>query len=95
MAIIYEARYAKRLGLPGYSSHEFSVLVRTELTDMTQVEAESARLYALMQSAVDKEIQKPGFLPPTDHNGHNRIGHQNGQNGNGQNGNSHKDHQDA
>src|SRR5258706_225340 len=63
MAIILEANYSKKLGLPGYSSHQFSVTLRTEVADLSQVEVASARLYALLQSSVDKEIQKVGYLP--------------------------------
>ena len=63
MAIVLEANYAKKLGLPNYSSHQYSVTIRTELTDLSQVEAESAKLYALLQAAVDREIQSVGFMP--------------------------------
>jgi len=63
MAITLEANYAKKLGLPNYSSHQYSVTIRTELTDLSQVEAESARLYRVLQDAVDREIQEVGFMP--------------------------------
>ena len=63
MAVILEAAYSKKLGLPNYSSHSYVVSIRTELSDLTQVEAESARLYALLQQSVDSEIQQVGFLP--------------------------------
>lgn len=63
MAIILEAAYSKKLGLPNYSSHSYVVSVRTELQDLNQVPAESAKLYQMLQAAVDKEIQEPGFLP--------------------------------
>ena len=63
MAIILEAAYSKKLGLPNYSSHSYVVSIRTELSDLTQVEAESARLYALLQQSVDSQIQQVGFLP--------------------------------
>jgi len=63
MAIVLEANYAKKLGLPGYSSHQYSVSIRTELTDLSQVSEESARLYRQLQDAVDDSIQQPGFLP--------------------------------
>jgi len=88
MALVFEARYSKKLGLPGYSSHEYAVTVRTELTDMNQVQAESSRLYALLQSSVDREIQEAGWLPESNGNG---DGHQNGRpaNGSGRNGNGH------
>ena len=88
MALVLEANYAKKLGLPGYSSHQYSVSIRTELTDLTQVEQESGRLYRLLQDAVDTAIQHPGFLPevepqaahhrhvatPKPLNGHSRNG---------------------
>lgn len=63
MAITLEANYAKKLGLPNYSSHQYSVTIRTELTDLSQVEAESARLYRTLQDAVDREIKEVGFMP--------------------------------
>ena len=63
MAIILEAAYSKKLGLPNYSSHSYVVSIRIELSDLTQVEAESARLYALLQQSVDNEIKEVGFLP--------------------------------
>ena len=63
MAVILEAAYSKKLGLPNYSSHSYVVSIRTELSDLTQVEEESARLYTLLQQSVDNEIQQVGFLP--------------------------------
>jgi hypothetical protein len=79
MAIVMEANYSKKVGLPGYSSHQYMITLRTELADLTQVEAESTRLHALLQSSVDREIQKVGFLPERA-NG-NRNGHGNGNGG--------------
>ena len=76
MAIVLEANYAKKLGLPNFSSHQYCVTIRTELTDLSQVEAESARLYALLQTAVDREIQEVGFMPDA-----SRYGMNNGNNG--------------
>ena len=63
MAIILESCYAKKVGLPGYSSHSFSVTIRTEIADLSQVDRESAKLYALLQASVDREIQEVGFCP--------------------------------
>ena len=83
--IVLEANYAKKLGLPGYSSHQYSISIRTELTDLSQVESESTRIYQLLQSAVDKDIQHVGFIPDPTYgigNGHPVNGHSNG-NGNG------------
>ena len=67
MAIKLIGNYAKRLGLPGYSSHQFSVSCETELTDLTQVQDEVARLYGLLQESVDREIQQTGFVPGHDY----------------------------
>ena len=67
MAVKLISNYAKRLGLPGYSSHQFSVSVETELTDLDQAEGEIARLYGLLQDAVDREIQETGFIPGQDY----------------------------
>ena len=91
--ITLEANYSKKIGLPGYSSHQFSVSLKTELTDVSQVQQESARLYRLLQDGVDQSIQDIGFLPGQgNENGHaqpktngngSRNGHTNG-NGHGQ-----------
>lgn len=78
MAIEIEAKYAKKLGLPNYSSHEYSVTVRTTVQNLEMVEGESARLYLLLQSAVDREIQKIGHVP----DGNGSVAHRtNGSNG--------------
>ena len=73
--ITLEANYSKKIGLPGYSSHQFSVTLKSELTDITQAEKESARLYALLQQSVDGNIQQVGYLPNANGNGN---GHSNG-----------------
>ena len=44
MALVIEANYSKKVGLPGYSSHQFSLTLKAEITDINQVPAESARL---------------------------------------------------
>ena len=67
MAIKLIANYSKKLGLPGYSSHQFSVSVETELPANEDIPAASARLYQTLQSSVDEQIQAPGFLPPMDY----------------------------
>jgi hypothetical protein len=90
MAIVFEANYSKKLGLPGYSSHQYSVTVRAELNDLSQVESESKRLYGLLQGSVDREIQQTGFLPEN-----NGTGHRPATNGNGNgNGNGHSNGSD-
>ena len=63
MAVKLSANYSKKLGLPGFSSHFFSVSVEVELTDLSQVSAECAKLYQLLQQSVDKEIKQVGFVP--------------------------------
>ena len=60
--LIIEANYSKKLGLPGYSSHQYSLTLRAEISDLSQVSAKSQELHALMQSCVDREIQRTGFL---------------------------------
>lgn len=69
MALVLETNYAKKLGLPGYSSHQFSVTVRQEINTEADVPETVARMYTTLQDSVDREIQKIGWLP---------------QNGNGQ-----------
>jgi hypothetical protein len=81
MAIVMEANYSKKLGLPGYSSHQYAVTLRTELSDLTQVDAESARLHTLLQTSVDREIQKVGFLPEKGNGNTSSNGNGNGRNG--------------
>jgi hypothetical protein len=84
MAIQLEANYSKKLGLPGYSSHQYSVTIRLEVGDIKQVETESSRLYALLQGCVDRDIQETGFLPvhgSSNGNGTSNGSHQSGSNG--------------
>lgn len=91
MAVKLISNYAKRLGLPGYSSHQFSVSVETELTDLDQAQGEIARLYGLLQDAVDREIQETGFIPGHDYGEvpmPQRDSSQNGHRSNGANGQS-------
>jgi hypothetical protein len=76
--ITLETNYSKKIGLPGYSSHQFSVSLKTELADVSQVQQESSRLYTLLQQSVDNSIQQVGYLPGEsapkngNGNGHNR-----------------------
>ena len=89
MAIVMEANYSKKLGLPGYSSHQYSVSLKVEIADLTKVEAASQEVHAILQSSVDREIQKVGFLPETNGNGN---GHGNGQPRPNSNGNGNGNH---
>ena len=89
MAIVLEANYAKKLGLPNYSSHQYCVTIRTELTDLAQVTEESGRLYRLLQDAVDREIQEVGFMPDASRYGMNPATDSQPRNGNGHPANGH------
>ena len=37
MALILEANYSKKIGLPGYSSHQFSLTLKVEIADPAQI----------------------------------------------------------
>ena len=78
MAITLEANYSKKIGLPGFSSHQYAVTLRTEIQDLKQVETESNRLYRLLQGAVDREIREIGFLPGRTETPSNGNGNGNG-----------------
>ena len=89
MALTIEANYSKKVGLPGYSSHQFSLSLKAEITDLNQVPAEAARLYRLLQDGVDTSIKEVGWLPePKNGNGHSN-GHTNGHSNGLSNGHSH------
>lgn len=72
MAIKFIANYSKRLGLPGYSSHQYSISVEVELTDLERAPGEAARLYHQLQQSVDREIQQTGFVPDDSYGESNR-----------------------
>lgn len=63
MAIKLIANYSKRLGLPGYSSHQFEVSVETEIGNTSELDFAAERLYSSLQSAVDAQIKQVGFVP--------------------------------
>ena len=81
--ITLECNYSKKLGLPGYSSHQFAVTLRTEISDLNQVQSESARLYKLLQEGVDTSIKEIGYLPTNGHGNNNPQRASQGSNGNG------------
>lgn len=76
--ITLEANYSKKLGLPNYSSHQYSLTVRKEVSDISQVEAESRQLFTTLQANVDRDIQQTGWLPDNNHNSHRNNGNGNG-----------------
>ena len=63
MAVILQMTYSKKLELPNFSSHQCSVSLQAEIADISQITGETKRLYALVQDAVDREIQEVGYLP--------------------------------
>ncbi len=71
MAIVLEANYSKKIGLAGFSSHQFSLTLKKEISDSTKVQEESDKLYALLQHSVDHSIQQVGYLPDQNGNGKN------------------------
>ncbi|MGC3990612.1 MAG: hypothetical protein QM796_13215 [Chthoniobacteraceae bacterium] len=93
MAVLLQITYSKKLGLPNFSSHSCSASVQVEIGDVSQVGDEHSRLYELLQSAVDKEIQHVGYLPDATNYGMHQSSNGNGQrngNGNGHHGNGRK-----
>ena len=63
MSVNLEMSYAKKVGLPEYSSHNFSVSLKTEVARLEDVRGEVERVYRLLQAAVDEQIVSPGFVP--------------------------------
>ena len=63
MAILLQFDYGKKLGLPNYSSHNFGVSMKAEVSDPEDITQEAERAYRILQQAVDKQMENPGFLP--------------------------------
>jgi len=80
--ITLECNYSKKLGLPGYSSHQFAITLKTQIADVNQVQAESARLYKLLQEGVDTSIKETGYLPANGNGNGRGSGNGNGHNQN-------------
>jgi hypothetical protein len=79
MAVFLELTYGKKLGLPAYSSHSFSITLRSEVSELKDVEREASKIYCLLQDAVDRQIIEAGYTPvplgggPSEpHNGHGK-----------------------
>ena len=66
MAILLEFKYDKRLGLPGYQSHDFGVSMKTEVTDVNEIGDESERVYRILQQSVDSQIVHQGYISNED-----------------------------
>ena len=100
MAVILQMTYQKKLGLPNYSSHSCAVSLTVEIPDVSVAAQESSKLYALLQTAVDNEIQQVGFMPDSTTYGMNNRqlngnGHAGNGNGNGHSGNGNGNHRTA
>ena len=63
MAVNIEMSYAKKLGLPEYSSHQFSVSLTAEVARLEDVPGEVERVYQILQASVDGQIINAGFVP--------------------------------
>ena len=63
MAILLEFNYGKKLGLPGYSSHNFGVSMKAEVNEPEAIPEEAERVYSILQESVDTQIVNPGFVP--------------------------------
>ena len=98
MAVILQMTYQKKLGLPNYSSHSCAVSLTVEIPDVSVAAQESTKLYSLLQTAVDNEIQQVGWMPNAESYGMNNGSRpaNNGahSNGNG-NGNGNGNHRTA
>ena len=93
MAVILQMTYMKKLGLPNYSSHSCAVSLTVEIPDVSVAAQESSKLYALLQTAVDNEIQEVGFMPDaTSYGMNNRQTNGHAGNGNGHSGNGNGNH---
>jgi hypothetical protein len=65
MALTLVANYSKKVGLPNFSSHSFSVSCTKEIRSMDTVEEESTELYSILQNAVDSQLAKVGYMLET------------------------------
>ena len=63
MAILIELQYGKKLGLPEFSSHNFSVSLKAEVACLEDVPGEVERVYQILQASVDGQIVNAGFVP--------------------------------
>ena len=63
MAIVLKATYRTGLTQAGLSDQRFSLSVRTKVADLTQVQTECARLYAVLQASVENALQNHGSIP--------------------------------
>ena len=74
MATVLKATYTTGLTQAGLSDHRFSLSLRTKVADLTQVQTECARLYAVLQASVENMLQNHGSAP-LNLNGHGERRH--------------------
>src|SRR6266404_93404 len=74
MAIVLKTTYRTGLTQACPSDHRFSLSMRTKVADLTQVQTECARLYAVLQASVHNALQNHGSLP-LNLNGHGERRH--------------------
>lgn len=67
MSVQLVIAYSKKLGLPEFSSHSLLVEVRTEISDLQNLEAEVDRLYTRVQQSVDTHIINQGYVSGNGH----------------------------
>ncbi len=63
MAIHLQMEYSKKIGLPEYSSHGFSVSLKAEVASAEDIPGEVERIYQTLQQSVDQQIIHPGYVP--------------------------------
>jgi hypothetical protein len=63
MSIHLELNYGKKIGLPEYSSHNFSVSLKTEIPATDDIPVAVERVYRILQESVDAQITQPGYVP--------------------------------
>ena len=74
MATVLKATYTTGLTQAGLSDQRFSLSLRTKVADLTQVQTECARLYAVLQASMENVLQNHGSLP-LNLNGHGERRH--------------------
>src|SRR5467141_3219433 len=75
MAIVLKTTYRTGLTQACPSDHRFSLSLRTKVADLTQVQTECARLYAVLQASVENVLQNHGSSVRLNLNGHGERRH--------------------
>jgi hypothetical protein len=64
MPVIITACVSKKVGQSNYGSAGFSLTVQSEVTHLDQVQAESHRLYSLLNHSVNRELLEDSTIHP-------------------------------